>query len=1209
MSRSTAGFADFFPTAPSVVQQRRPRTTSERRKSKNRTDVGDCVRLSADISGTIDSDVTTRLLTNGNNTNDVCTFVIHDDMSSSFIDSSTSANWTTESRPCTAVEQLGNMKGSEQSVSALTPPMMMESSPSPNAISPRSKGLHSQEDLDEALGNEDENVKTAAITPQPTSPTPASGTRLLAPVIRGCKLIYDPELDKKSATREKKRKVEYIDIFAINEESPPADPRCSIPNYSRGSASKQKTKYRTSPYSLRHWHYDVATSIGPGPPTQIVVTGFDPLTPIGPISALFQTFGEIAQVDNRTDPITGRLLGICSIKFKDTSSFKDSGAVSAVSAARRAYYECKKEQRIGTRRVRVELDRDGIVSQRMVDRAVNSWRKNSKNDLSSVDPKEGENQAKSNEPPPTAPKGPAVRSSIRPTFNPPEGPKAILKPSVTSLVEETPIVEQIKSDPYIFIAHCYVPVLSSTVPHLQKRLKLFDWKSVRCDKTGYYVIFENSRRGGEETERCYKTCHMTPLFTYIMNMECQPYGNPKYERSPSPERLRVEQKARAERDRVRKELELETQEEKKLRARDLDPAKEVLSIVLKELKDKLLEDVKLRIAAPALYEYLDPQRHANKRKVLGIPDPEEKRSHLFRADSDGDSIRHLRHARGDFIRPGHQSLASHLNILALPRIRKAHGIDRADFPFLDERRTRPLRRRDVRPLYHRLQQLHEAGDSDDDVRSPFTRDTDDQESRSASRMSLASSESENDDDYGKYRLRTPSIGDSGAEDSLTGNVDFGDGRDESFIGSNQHEFSSPSLKRKRPGTTTEARKRKKEDEELFGVGHSLNDTDLDPLRDSREAELHHHLNIDEFGDIHTDVDMHTGLKVGNFMDNFDTQPFEGGHIIGVTDLDSKMIMNNSQVMRRQVNRPEVDWGVSHDEPRSTVLDDEALVLDLDGWQSLIKDDEDFRFLRDILEDWPTSDLGNLMAWAWKQRETKALNRPGEKGPIRFETSVHGYFVPNTTGSARTEGRKKILESEKSKYLPHRIKVQKAREEREAKAKNEPQLMAVESARTTTRETMSKSTSRSTRVNNRRLVADINAQKQALPTQGADGDVLRFNQLKKRKKPVRFARSAIHNWGLYAEENISANDMIIEYVGEKVRQQVADMRERRYLKSGIGSSYLFRIDENAVIDATKRGGIARFINHSCTPNCTAKIIKVDGSKRIVIYALRDIERGE
>src|SRR5690606_30152366 len=119
-----------------------------------------------------------------------------------------------------------------------------------------------------------------------------------------------------------------------------------------------------------------------------------------------------------------------------------------------------------------------------------------------------------------------------------------------------------------------------------------------------------------------------------------------------------------------------------------------------------------------------------------------------------------------------------------------------------------------------------------------------------------------------------------------------------------------------------------------------------------------------------------------------------------------------------------------------------------------------------------------------------------------------------------------------------------------------------------------STSRTNRVNNRRLAADINAQKQML---SSDADVLRFNQLKKRKKPVRFARSAIHNWGLYAMESISAGDMIIEYVGEIVRQQVADMREKRYLKSGIGSSYLFRIDENTVIDATKKGGIARFIN--------------------------------
>lgn len=290
-------------------------------------------------------------------------------------------------------------------------------------------------------------------------------------------------------------------------------------------------------------------------------------------------------------------------------------------------------------------------------------------------------------------------------------------------------------------------------------------------------------------------------------------------------------------------------------------------------------------------------------------------------------------------------------------------------------------------------------------------------------------------------------------------------------------------------------------------------------------------------------------------------------------------------------------------------DDDSLVLDLDGWQASVKDDEDLEFLRIILPDSAHSEIGSLVAWAWKQREIKALNGHGETGPIRETICVPGYFVPNSTGSARTEGRKKIFESEKSKYLPHRIKVQKAREEREAMAQHDSQAASAEVAKNANPKNVSNSTSRSTRVQNRRLAADINAQKQVLPPLGGDGDALRFNQLKKRKKPVRFARSAIHNWGLYAEENIAANDMIIEYVGEKVRQQVADMRERRYLKSGIGSSYLFRIDENAVIDATKRGGIARFINHSCTPNCTAKIIRVDGSKRIVIYALRDIHRGQ
>ncbi|KAG7250964.1 hypothetical protein CRUP_007395, partial [Coryphaenoides rupestris] len=85
----------------------------------------------------------------------------------------------------------------------------------------------------------------------------------------------------------------------------------------------------------------------------------------------------------------------------------------------------------------------------------------------------------------------------------------------------------------------------------------------------------------------------------------------------------------------------------------------------------------------------------------------------------------------------------------------------------------------------------------------------------------------------------------------------------------------------------------------------------------------------------------------------------------------------------------------------------------------------------------------------------------------------------------------------------------------------------------------------------------------------------------RKKKLRFGRSRIHEWGLFAMEAIAADEMVIEYVGQNIRQMVADNREKRYAQQGIGSSYLFRVDHDTIIDATKCGNLARFINHCCT----------------------------
>lgn len=85
-------------------------------------------------------------------------------------------------------------------------------------------------------------------------------------------------------------------------------------------------------------------------------------------------------------------------------------------------------------------------------------------------------------------------------------------------------------------------------------------------------------------------------------------------------------------------------------------------------------------------------------------------------------------------------------------------------------------------------------------------------------------------------------------------------------------------------------------------------------------------------------------------------------------------------------------------------------------------------------------------------------------------------------------------------------------------------------------------------------------------------------------------------------------MLIEYVGEMIRVELCDAREAYYDSVNLGS-YMFRIDAKHAVDATLRGGKARFVNHACEPNCTSRVIKVDGCKKIMIFALRDIQPDE
>ncbi|XP_018540528.2 histone-lysine N-methyltransferase 2B [Lates calcarifer] len=121
--------------------------------------------------------------------------------------------------------------------------------------------------------------------------------------------------------------------------------------------------------------------------------------------------------------------------------------------------------------------------------------------------------------------------------------------------------------------------------------------------------------------------------------------------------------------------------------------------------------------------------------------------------------------------------------------------------------------------------------------------------------------------------------------------------------------------------------------------------------------------------------------------------------------------------------------------------------------------------------------------------------------------------------------------------------------------------------------------------------------------------MRFRHLEKiSKEAVGVYRSPIHGRGLFCKRNIDAGEMVIEYAGTVIRSVLTDKREKYYDSKGIGC-YMFRIDDFDVVDATMQGNAARFINHSCEPNCYSRVINVDGRKHIVIFALRKIYRGE
>ena len=99
------------------------------------------------------------------------------------------------------------------------------------------------------------------------------------------------------------------------------------------------------------------------------------------------------------------------------------------------------------------------------------------------------------------------------------------------------------------------------------------------------------------------------------------------------------------------------------------------------------------------------------------------------------------------------------------------------------------------------------------------------------------------------------------------------------------------------------------------------------------------------------------------------------------------------------------------------------------------------------------------------------------------------------------------------------------------------------------------------------------------------------------------RSAISGWGVYATQPIPEDTRIVEYKGELVSQEEAWRREQRYLPRQ--RIWLFTINTRWARDAAVGGNVARYINHSCNPNCYVEIF----GHHIWILASREIRKGE
>lgn len=118
------------------------------------------------------------------------------------------------------------------------------------------------------------------------------------------------------------------------------------------------------------------------------------------------------------------------------------------------------------------------------------------------------------------------------------------------------------------------------------------------------------------------------------------------------------------------------------------------------------------------------------------------------------------------------------------------------------------------------------------------------------------------------------------------------------------------------------------------------------------------------------------------------------------------------------------------------------------------------------------------------------------------------------------------------------------------------------------------------------------------TQTNQNTLMEDEQILHRTDKAVFKRSSIHGTGGFAAVDIPAGSQIIEYVGEKIDKAESLRRCEN------DNEYIFDLNETYDLDGNVEWNPARFINHSCTPNCESEV-----GDEIWILAIRDIRAGE